>query len=147
MEISRFLELGIEIEMKISRIYSELALLAENEELAEKLRSISDEEINHANSLRMGKKFHIEMPDLFAGINLADEEITLGVQEAGILLDSLGQGIGFVEGIKKILDLEKRFEHVHMAASVTINEPSLKHLFQGLTKGDQDHIRIVSKIL
>jgi rubrerythrin len=147
MDIARFLDMGTDLENRISRIYEKISSLTNDESLSKRLISLSREELNHANILRTGKNYLSEMPDLFLGVQLGDEEIQEGLEDAGALLSELDIGLSFPEGLKRILQLEKRFEQIHLGISVEIGEPSLKKLFQALTKGDQNHVRILSEII
>jgi rubrerythrin len=143
LDIAKFLDFGAELEMRVSKVYEKLSGLAGDESLSKRLISLSREEINHANILRTGKNYLGEMPDLFVGVRLKDEEMQKGLKDAGALLAEFDTGLSFREGLNRILQLETEFERIHLGASVEVREPSLISLFQALTKGDQNHIRIL----
>ncbi len=42
---------------------------------------------------------------------------------------------------------EKRFEQLHLGAAVSIGDEHLAHLFKSLTKGDQNHIATLNRII
>jgi rubrerythrin len=147
MDIEKFLDLGTELELKISKIYEKLAGLTNDASLSKRLMSLSGEEINHANTLRTGKNHLKEMPDLFVGVQLGDEEIRSGLDGAGAVLSELDAGLGVSKGLKRLLELEKRFERIHLGISVKIGDPSLEKLFKTLAKGDQNHIAVLTGII
>jgi rubrerythrin len=147
MDIERFLDLGTELELKISKIYEKMAGLTNDTSLSKRLMSLSGEEINHANTLRTGKNYLKEMPDLFVGVQLEDEEMRSGLDGSAALLSELDAGLGVSEGLKRLLELEKRFERVHLGISVEIGDPSLKKLFKALAIGDQNHIAVLTGII
>jgi len=50
-------------------------------------------------------------------------------------------------GLKQILDLEQRFEIVHMNTAVEIKEPFIKKLFETLSQNDAGHRRRLEDIV
>jgi hypothetical protein len=147
VDIPSFLDLGIELETEISKAYRGLAWLPAHPALTKRLRSLANDELNHANMLRIGKNYHKEMPDLFAGIKLNEEDVRAAIGEAQAIRDSSSAGQPLLNSLKRVLELEKAFERIHLASSVKINEPSLQKLFAGLAKADQDQVAIVQGMI
>lgn len=140
MDIERFLNLAAEIETQISEIYQKVATLAVDEATAKQLLKISHEEINHANSLKTGKCYLKQAPELFMSVNMSEDELNAGLADIASIQSKLQGKILLLPALKWLLDLEKRFEIVHIGASVLIADIQLKQLFQALSKGDQNHI-------
>src|SRR4030042_3223628 len=148
MDIPNFLDLAEALETQISLLYNTIAERSGDPPIAARLKALANEELNHANVLRSGKRYFKELPDLFTGIAIDENEAKVGLEEAKMLYASLSHGkIPLIDGLKKMLGLEKRFEKIHMGASVTITEPSLKKLLTTLTNGDQSHILVLQGLI
>lgn len=148
MDISKFLDLAVDLETQISMLYNTLAERSGDPPIATRLKTLGNEELNHANILRRGKRYYEELPDLFTGITMDDDETGAGLAEAKIFHASLSHGkIPLIDGLKKMLAFEQRFERIHMGVSVKITEPSLKMLFATLTNGDQSHILVLKGLI
>lgn len=148
MDIPKILDLAVELETEISKLYELVADLSGDPPIAARLKAIANEELNHANSLRRGKRYYEEYPDLFSGLTMDENEARAGVEEVKIFRESLSNAKPpLADSLKKLLDLEKRFERVHFGASVRISDLTLKRLFQGLTKGDQSHITVLKGLI
>lgn len=147
MEISLFLELATELEMRISKVYEKMSGIADNDPLAGRLLSMSYEEINHANVLRRGKDYLKEMPDVLCKVRVQEDELKKGLDGCETLIAELNAGLNFRDGLTRLLEFERRFEHIHLNAALEVGEPSLTDLFQALMAGDQNHIRAVSEII
>ena len=149
MDILDFMDLGIKVEIKISALYELAARKAAilNPEFATQLKLVSQEEIGHANVLRMGRNYAVEMPDLFSRKNINISEVQKGFEEGELAMDKLSTEEDLKTLLINLLDLEKLFERHHLMASVEIRDDSLKSLFVSLSKGDNSHISIVRGIL
>jgi rubrerythrin len=148
MDIPRFLDLAVELEAQISELYEQIADLSCDPPIAARLKAIASEELNHANALRRGKRYYEGYPDLFAGLTMDENEAWMGVEEVKIFRALLSRTkVPLVDSIKRLLEFEKRFEKVHVGASVKTADPTLKKLFTGLTKGDQSHIAILKVLI
>lgn len=148
MNIPEFLDLAVDLETQISMLYNTIAERSGDPPIATRLRTLANEELNHANVIRRGKKYYEEYPDVFSGITMDENEAGVGLEEAKIFLASLSHSkIPLIDGLKKMLELEKRFERIHLATSVKITEPSLKKLFATLTKSDQSHILVLKGLI
>jgi len=148
MDIAEFLDLAVELETQISKLYELVADLSGDPPIASRLKAIAAEEINHANTIRHGKAYYEKFPELFSGINMDEKEAQAGVEELMSFLAALGRTqIPLVDSLKKLLAFEERFERVHIATSMKITEPSLKQLFATLTKTDQSHILILRGLI
>jgi rubrerythrin len=147
MNIEKFMDISSELEDRISEVYEKTAALTNDESAAKTLRKISREELNHSNALKMGKRYLKEMPDLFLNTKMDEEEIRCGLEEILALEAKLAGNLLFLPGLKCLLSLETRFEHIHIGVSVVMADPSLKDLFQSLTNGDQNHIATLSSMI
>jgi rubrerythrin len=147
MNIEKFLDLGTEIESQISLIYEKVAKLTVDEAVSEQLIKISREELNHANSLKMGKNYLKQAPDLFLAVNMNEEELNAGLTELGIFQTRLKETTLLLPALKWLLDLEKKFERIHIGVSVLLADVHLKELFQTLSKGDQNHVVTLTQII
>jgi len=147
MNIPDFLTAGAELELVASKLYGTLSNLSSDPGLAKQLRSLANDETNHANIIRRGKRYHEEMPDVFSRILVEDDEVQKGIEEGNSFHALLVPGYSLLDALKKMLEFERRFEKVHIAASVEITDPSLKRLFMGLTKSDKSHIATLSKLI
>jgi rubrerythrin len=140
MMIPDFLIMVGALEILASNLYDSLAGLATEPELAKRLRSLASDEISQAEALKTRSKYYQEMPALFAGVKMQDEELWSGIEQGKKLQGQLNQGLGLLDGLKEMLELDKRRERVHWTASMTIVEPSLRQLFVNMDKTDQSHI-------
>jgi rubrerythrin len=148
MDIPKFLDLAADLETQLSMLYDTIAERSGDPPIATRLKTLANEELNHANVLRRGKRYFEGLPDLFTGFTMDDNEAGAGLKEAKIFHASLSQSkIPLLDRLKKMLKLEKRFEKIHMGASVKITEPSLQKLFATLTKGDQSHILVLKGLI
>jgi rubrerythrin len=147
VDIPEFLIMATELEAQASKIYESLARLFSDPAVAKRLKSLASEELNHANILNTGKRYYQEMPDVFSGIRMRDDEIWTGIEEAKNFQALLTPGHSLLDGLKKMLEFENRFERIHLGTSVEITEPSLKNLFVRLTKGDQSHFQVLKGLI
>jgi len=148
MEIPKFLDLAVDLETEISKLYELIAELSGDPPTASRLKAIANEELNHANALRRGKRYYEEFPDLFAGLIMDENQAVTGIEELRVFRASLGQGkIPLADSLEKLLAFEKRYERIHIGVSVKIAEPTLKNLFAGLSKGDQSHISVLKVLI
>jgi len=148
VDVPKFLDLALELEAEISKLYELIAALSGDPPTASRLKAIASEEINHANALRRGKRYYEEYPDLFAGLTMDMNEAAAGIEELKVFRASLDRGkVPLVDSLKKLLEFERRYERIHVGVSVKIVDPTLKKLFAGLTKGDQSHILILSALI
>jgi hypothetical protein len=147
MDIGEFMGLAQKLEDGLSGLYQLASEAASGGPLFPRLVGLSKDESNHASALRVGKNYLSAAPDLFIGVTLKDENLTDGLERAASLAAEFKAGLALREGLKRLLDLEKRFEKLHLGVSVEVADPSLKKLFQSLTKGDQEHIQILSEMI
>jgi rubrerythrin len=147
MDIPDFLIMAAELEKQASKIYEALAGLSSDSTLAKRLKTLAIEEINHASILSMGLNYYKQMPDAFQGIRVDDDELWAGLEEAKRFLALLVPGFSLLDGLKRMLDFEKRFEKVHLDTSTKVTEPSLRKLFLDLMRGDQSHILALTELI
>ena len=147
MNIEKFLDLGAELESQISSIYEKIAMLTVDEAVSKQLIEISREELNHANALKMGKNYLKQAPELFLAVNMNEEELNAGLAELGILQTRLKETTLLLPALRWLLDLEKKFERVHIGASVLLADVHFKELFRALSKGDRNHVATLTQII
>jgi len=147
MEIIAFLDKAMAVEDLFSKCYEALASLSEPNFVPD-LKRLSNEEINHRNSLNMQKTFAANAPDLFGATRISEAELDFGLDAIRSLLESVrSKKIGTRDAFGKLKELESRFERVHSRISVEIKDPSLQNLFKGLSAGDKNHIEVLEGIL
>jgi rubrerythrin len=147
MNIPDFLAAAAELEMVASRLYETLAGLCPDMSLTRSLRGLSNDEVGHANAITAGRTYHQEMPDVFGRIKVEDLEVQKGIEEGNNLRAMLAPGYNLTVGLKRMIELERRFERIHIAASIEIADPSLKRLFEALTRNDKSHIATLNKLI
>jgi rubrerythrin len=148
MKIQDFLDLAEEIELKISDLYTIIAGNSADPPMANQLKKLAAEEINHANILRTGKAYYEAMPDLFAGLTMDEAEVRAALKEA------LEHQAAFLQKkppihhqLQTMMAFEKRFEKFHMGAAVKIEDQKLRQLFMSLRKGDHSHITMLDALI
>ena len=109
MTIEKFLSLGDELETQLSQIYRKVASLTHNNPTSTKLTKISHEELNHASSLKMGKNYLKEAPDIFLGVEIDEEELKQGLKECRELYDRINPRTSVLSCLMSLLNLEQRF--------------------------------------
>jgi rubrerythrin len=147
MEIEKFLNLGTEIETLIAGLYEKVSALTLDASTSKALMKISHEEINHASTIKMGKNFLREAPEIFVGVHAEEEELKQGLRECGELRERLDQNLAILPALKSLLSLEKRFERIHLGASLIVTDDHLKQLFQSLAKGDHNHVQALEALI
>ncbi len=147
MDIGEFLVMATELEDLAAKLYESLAAVSTNPDLAKELQTLSNQEINHANILKMGLNYYKEMPDVFAGIAMPEEDVWMGIEEAKRFQARIVSGFDILEGLKTMLVFEGHFEKIHIGTSMKITDPSLRKLFMDLTNGDQSHIVVLKKLI
>lgn len=148
MDIVKFLDIAVDLETQISLLYDTIAERSGDPPIATRLKTLATEELNHANILRRGKRYCEELPDLFTGFTMDENEVGAGLEEAKRFHASLSHStIPLVDRLKKMLEFEEKFERIHMGVSVKITEPSLEKLFATLMKGDQSHVLVLKGLI
>ena len=147
MNILEYLEHGIKLEEIISRCYKTLAETCPAGEAQNRLLRISGEETNHANVLRSGRDFARKMPDLFGPQAFPSAELLEGVRSAESLLARIVGGGDQKPLLTVLLDLERRFEGIHLNTAVEIQDESLRKLFENLSREDSRHIEALTGII
>jgi hypothetical protein len=148
MDIPRFLDLAVDLETQLSKVYEALAERCGEPPIAAQLKALANAEINHANIIRRGRRYYDELPDLFAGIIMNEIEVAAGLEEARILHTSLSHGeISFPDGLRKLLDLEKRFEKIHIEVSVRFTDSSTRRLFDSLAHSDKSQVEVLKGLI
>jgi len=114
MRLLATLDEAIELEEKIQVCYGLLSK-ASQDGSAEELRQLAREEKSHVNVLRTGKNFVIRTPDAFGQEIVPDADIRTGIKAAADLEIGLKtQKLEYTQALKRIYDLEKRYERIHM---------------------------------
>ena len=87
------------------------------------------------------------MPDVFGIELMTAGEIKGGFTLAEGLQKMIRQTSNLEDGLKLLLELEKRFEKVHFDTSIEIRDESLKKLFKDLSQEDQAHAKSLVEII
>jgi len=147
MKLASMLDEAIGLEEKIHACYRALSRLS-GDGLSGELKALAQEEKSHISVLKTGKNFVFRTPEAFGREAISDFEIKTGLKAAGDLeADLEAARVGFVDGAKRLCDLEKRFEKVHFRTSVAINDFSLKKLFEALARADAEHRQRLDRLL
>jgi len=147
MNLDDFLDLGIKLEEALCACYEGLSRISSNENLAWRLNKMALEEKNHARILASGKEYIKMIPDAFGCKLMTASEIYTGIALAENLLLKIRQASSPEKGLRKLLELERRFEKVHLDTSIEIRDPSLKKLFQDLSQEDKTHAQSLEEII
>ncbi|OGD09296.1 MAG: hypothetical protein A2Y86_08010 [Candidatus Aminicenantes bacterium RBG_13_62_12] len=141
------LDEAIELESKIRSCYEFLSKITQDGVAAE-LRELAHEEKSHINVLRTGRNFVIRTPDVFGREAVSDAEIRLGIKAAADIEEGLkAQKLAYDQALRKIYDLEKKFERVHMNTAVEFKDYSLKKLFEALARADAEHRQRLERLM
>jgi rubrerythrin len=141
------LDEAIDLEQKIQSCYEFLSKITVDG-IAAELRQLAHEEKSHINVLRTGKNFVIRMPEVFGQETVSDTEIRLGIKAAADIEEGLkAQKLEYPQALKKVYDLEKKFERVHMNTAVEFKDYSLKKLFEALARADAEHRQRVERLI
>ena len=140
MSVVFTLNRAILLEQKFSECYEKMSEIVFDKYVSDELKILSKEEISHVNLLKTGLNFAKKEPDLFEDIKISPIEIDRGIKMLIRLMESLeSKDIDIMEAIHKIYDLEMIFEEVHLNKITEFEEPSMKDLFEALSKGDRSH--------
>jgi rubrerythrin len=141
------LDEAIELEEKIQSCYGLLSKVTQDG-IAEELRQLAREEKSHINVLRTGKNFVIRAPDAFGLETVSDTEIRLGIKAAADLEKGLkAQKMEYPQALKRVYDLEKKYERIHMNTAVEFKDYSLKKLFEALARADAEHRQRLERLI
>ena len=147
MKLAAMLDEAIGLEEKIQACYRALSRLS-GDGISADLKAQSQEEKSHISVLKTGKNFVFRTPEAFGREAITDLEIKTGLKAAGDLETDLEAARGgFGDGARRLSDLEKKFEKVHLNASVEINDFSLKKLFEALARADAEHRQRLDRLL
>jgi len=147
MKVLAALDKAIELEEKIQSCYGLLSR-ATQDGIAEELRQLAREEKSHRNVLRTGKSFVIRTPDLFGQETVSDTDIRIGIKAAAELEEGLKtQKLEYPQALKRIFDLEKRYERIHLNTAVKFKDYALKKLFEALARADAEHRQRLERLM
>jgi rubrerythrin len=141
------LDEAIELEEKIQSCYGSLSKTT-RDGMAEELRQLAREEKSHINVLRTGKNFIIRTPDVFGQETVSDTQIRLGIKAAADLEEGLKtQKLAYTQALKRIYELERKYERIHMNTAVEFKDYSLKKLFEALARADAEHRQRLERLM
>lgn len=141
-------DLAIQVEEKMSECYKELSRFCQNESISKELMTLSKEEIDHMNLLTTGKKYLKEAPDIFNVKSNRIIELKAGLNRLIRLMDNVQKGdINIEEALNDTAELERLFEQFHLKTIAEVEDPSLKKLFEILSKDDRIHTERLLNIL
>lgn len=148
MSVVFTLNRAILLEQKFSECYHKMSEIVFDRYVADQLKTLSQEEISHANLLKSGLNFARKESDLFKDTKISNVEIDRGIKLLNALKESLqNKNLDIMDGIHRIYDLEMIFEEVHLNKISDFEEPSMKELFEVLSKGDRAHRERLEKLV
>jgi rubrerythrin len=147
MRLLATLEAAVRLEEKIFACYEKLSEMAEDG-LSGELKVMAQEEKSHISVLKTGKNFVFRAPDVFGRETASDFEIQEGIKTtSGLHSDLATDKAEFRKGLKRLHDIEKKLEKVHMNTAVEINDFSLKKLFEALARADAEHRQRLERLI
>jgi len=147
MRLTVTLNEAIELEERIQSCYGLLSKVAQDG-IADELRQLAREEKSHVNVLRTGKNFVIRAPDVFGQEMVSDTEIRLGIKAAADLEEGLkAQKMEYPQALKRVYDLEKKYEWIHLNTAVEVKDYTLKKLFEALARADAEHRQRLERLI
>ena len=140
MSLSILIERAILLEGKVSRCYQALSKIVTEKDLVDELQELSREELDHANQLKAGKNYMRSASQTFGETVMSVEEIDSAIEQISQLIEDVeNRRVGIAKGLKRISELEERFEKIHLKTIVEIKDRTLKALFQALGRDDREH--------
>ncbi|MBN1938075.1 MAG: hypothetical protein JW843_00710 [Candidatus Aminicenantes bacterium] len=148
MKILLFLEEAAVLEETISLCYLALAERAAETALRREFERLAEEENNHALVIRTGKNYVRKEPDLFGDAMIDMTELQAGLKLVRAVLETIRAGTSaFPDSVRRMRDIESRFEKLHMATVMPVRDESLRELFRQLARDDRDHGLVLDRIL
>ena len=148
MSVALTLNRAILLEQKFSECYEKMSEIVYDKFVADQLKILSQEEVSHVNLLKTGLNFAVKESDLFQDTKISSMEIDRGIKLLNNLIESLkNKEIDILMGLHKIYDLEMIFEDVHLNKIADFEEPTMKELFEALSKGDRAHRERLEKLV
>ncbi len=148
MNVVLTLSRAILLEQKFAECYEKMSEIVFDKFIADQLKLLSQEEISHVNLLKTGLNFAKKESDLFQDIKISSTEIDRGIKLLNSINESLmNKDINIMENLSKIYDLEMIFEEVHLNKIAEFEEPTMKQLFEALSKGDRAHRERLEKLV
>jgi rubrerythrin len=140
MSVVLTLNQAILLEQKFAECYEKMSEIVFDKYISDELKILAQEEISHVNLLKTGLNFAKKEPELFQDTKISSMEIDRGIKMLIRLTESLqNKDIDIMDGIHRIYDLEMVFEEVHLNKIAEFEEPTMKQLFEALSKGDRSH--------
>lgn len=147
MRLTLTLDEAIELEQKILSCYEFLSKIAEDG-LSGELIKLAREEKSHISVLKTGKNYVVRAPDLVGKQAISVIEIRMGIKTASNIYDDLEtHKADFRHGLKRIYELEKKFECIHMNTAMEFKDYSLKKLFETLALADAEHRKRLERLI
>jgi rubrerythrin len=147
MRLLATLDSAIRLEEKIFACYEILSEIAQDG-LSGELKVLAHEEKSHISVLRTGRNFVFRAPEVFDRETTSDIEIQGGIKATSDLQADLeAEKADFQRGLKRLHDLEKKFEKVHLNTATVINDFSMKKLFEALARADAEHRQRLERLI
>jgi rubrerythrin len=141
------LDEAIELEKKIQACYEFLSRVT-RDGMAAELRQLAREEKSHVHVLRTGKNFVTRTPGGFDLETVTDTGIRLGIETAAEVEAGLkSQRMMPCRALRKLHDLEKKYERIHINAAVEFKDYPLKKLFEALARADAEHRQRLERLI
>jgi len=147
MRLAITMDEAIELEERIQSCYGLLSK-ATQDGVAQELKQLAHEEKSHVSVLRTGKNFVVRAPDVFGGEAVSDTELRSGIKAAADLEERLkAQKMEYPRALKRICDLEKKCERIHINAAGEFKDYFMKKLFEALARADAEHRQRVQRLI
>ncbi len=148
MQILSFLEEAAVLEETLSLCYLALAGRAAPAAVKEEFERLANEERNHALVLRTGKSYVKKEPGLFGRTIIDRSELQTGLMYTRAVGEAVrGEALLFRDAVIRVRDLEMRFEKLHMATVMPIQDETLRELFLQLARDDKSHRLVLERII
>ena len=148
MSVVLTLNRAILLEQKFAECYEQMSEIVFDKYVSDQLKILSQEEISHVNLLKTGLSYAKQEPNLFKDTKISSMEIDRGIKMLIRLKESIqNKEIDITQAIHKIYDLEMIFEEVHLNTIAEYEEPSMKKLFEALSKGNRSHRERLEKLV
>jgi rubrerythrin len=129
----------IDIEERVGEIYQQFVKLpAASEELREIWQEMADDELRHANRIRLTVD-RLEMAGI-RDLGMSGEEVQQLLDRAGEILAEAQEGkLSVEEAIYASVELEDQFMKAHLVFAEAGDQPDLKMMFKSLAEADREH--------
>jgi rubrerythrin len=147
MNPTESLEAAIALELAFADCYEALSRSTPAAPIADDLAQMGREEVDHANLIRMERRFAAEMPDFFTPKAGLAESLYAGFEEVRTIPRAPADPDELKKSLTRLLEMEKFMEQIHGHAAASVEEAGLKKLFASLSSRDQGHVAELAKMI